>query len=145
MQWVLLGVVGLAVVGCEQTQTTQCGNDETTADARPPFMAADGAAGEGGSGGSGLRVDGQSCDVNAECENAYCVPGKNSFGAGVCFSLGVDGCMVVTEPSPFKALCASLSKRLYTCGSAYDPALLGMCADVGVGDIGEIYHCCAVP
>lgn len=93
-----------------------------------------------------LRADGSPCDLDAQCKNHKCIPSKNPFGMGICFSIATQGCIVVTEPSPHKKLCADETKRLFTCGDVYDVMLLGSdCEIVAVGDLSEYYHCCSVP
>lgn len=91
---------------------------------------------------STLLSDGAPCDVDTQCVNDYCVPSKNSFGSGVCFSAGTDGCVLVTTPSPFVTSCNVTANYLITCGDAYDTTALTDCAVVGVGAIGERYYCC---
>lgn len=142
---------GLAMVclgcGSSSESVVQCGSDEETdkvdVSGSPlgnPDGGADGTGGEGG--GASLRPDGASCDNNTECEHAYCVPSKNSFGAGVCFSNAMEGCVLVTDPAPLKQQCASPLKALYTCGLSWDTTTLGTCAMIGTGSMGEEYHCC---
>lgn len=140
--------------GCiESASQSHCGdsddNGENVEVAGNPFGVDGGTDGSGGSGGgnqSNLLGDGASCDVNEQCENDYCVPSKNSFGSGVCFSLAMEGCIVVTEPSPMHAQCSSALKQLYTCGENWTIETLGSdCSDVGTGEIGEHYHCCTKP
>jgi hypothetical protein len=88
--------------------------------------------------------DGAPCDVDAQCESDACIPSKNSFGMGYCFSASTEGCIVVTSPSPFKSSCPD-PKILYTCGDAFDVSTLGMCEIVGAGKLLEFYHCCPKP
>lgn len=85
--------------------------------------------------------DGAPCDVNTQCESDTCIPSKNSFGTGYCFSASTEGCIVVTSPSPFKSSCPE-PKILYTCGDKFDVSTLGMCEIVGAGKLLEFYHCC---
>jgi hypothetical protein len=134
------------VLGCETTQTIDsCSNEENTAES----AIVDGAAGAGGEGGGSaapLLGDGAPCSDGAECEHAVCLPSANSFGSGYCYSGAMNGCIVVTDPSPMKVFCASLVKRLYTCGDSTDVSQWGLaCAEIGTGDYGERYHCCNNP
>jgi hypothetical protein len=139
MKQVFLGLL-LIVLGCEQSQTVGgCGELDT--DTSKSSITNDGGVNDGA---AELLSDGASCNENDECESAICLPSTNSFGGGYCFSTAMQGCIVVTDPSPMKALCSSVSKRLYTCGD-YDVSLLGNCADIGVGDYGEHYQCCDKP
>lgn len=146
-RWLFL--VAVLTVGCGDTTTTQT-VEVCTEEAADPFvegeggMGGGGSGGAGGSGGSALLGDGASCDDDAQCNSAFCIPSANSFGSGVCFSTAMEGCVVVTDPSPFKAQCALQSKRLYACGN-YDVSLLGDCTDVGTGNVGEHYQCCTKP
>lgn len=128
--------------GCSTTTTSSCNGEAADAIASSDSGNASASSSSSSSSGSGLLQDGASCDLPSQCENNYCVPSHNSFGEGVCFSLQTEGCVVVTDPSPMKALCP-MSNTLYTCGSSFDVTTLGMCTVVGQGDIGEDYNCCS--
>lgn len=91
------------------------------------------------------QADGAPCNIDTDCKSQTCIPSKSEFGIGACFSLALDGCVKVTEPSPFVAQCSSLSLSLFTCGSRYPVELLGECTSLGFGSIGEEYHCCKKP
>ncbi len=149
---VLYAVAGF-VMGCEQTQVVlQCAEGAPTIDTTP--LLADGGtgnatpSGEGGAGGEGgglgLLADGASCDFPEQCENSYCLPSQNSFGIGYCFSLDAPWCIAVSEPNPFVAQCDGPLKTLFTCGD-YNAPIFSTCTVVGIGDIGEEYHCCNKP
>ena len=148
-RWIL--VFALLIVGCIDTTVdapSSC-NGESDQN-KSAFDVGNGgnggSAGFGGNGAAPLLADGSPCDFDSQCENTKCIPSKNSFGIGVCYSHAVDGCIVVTAPSPFKESCLSLSRRLYVCGDSYPIPLLGIsCVLVGTGDIGEDYHCCPYP
>ncbi len=147
---VMVAALVMLVMGCEHAQTIEnggCGDATVETDALD-------VKDDAGTGNVVLPpddqpaplADGAPCDENAQCENAVCMPSKNSFGLGYCFSSAMDGCIVVGSPSPMKDLCASLSRRLYTCGNDTDVSVWDLgCVDVGTGSFGEHYHCCNKP
>lgn len=145
--WFFLTAMFLAV-GCEQTQTTgSCTSGEPFDGGAPlPIIGGDGGTGgEGGQAPVEPLQGGAPCDVDAQCASSYCVASKNDWSFGYCYGDVMDGCIVVTEPSPFKAQCAASTKILYVCGTGFDVSQLGTCDDVATGMLSEHYQCCAKP
>ena len=143
-------VVGMvALLGCEQTQivgSCESANDATRLAASPDGGdGGEGFGGSGGSGGVGNLAGGAPCDNDTQCASLYCVASKNDWTFGYCYGPEMDGCLVVTDPSPHKSSCAALSKVLYVCGDGYDVAQLGTCTLTSSGTLNEAYHCCNKP
>jgi hypothetical protein len=93
-----------------------------------------------------LFADGSPCDFDAQCTSNTCIGSKNPKASGRCFSIEFNGCLVVTEPSPFKKLCNGSTQILFTCGDAFDAATeFANCEFVGAGKLLEYYHCCPMP
>lgn len=123
--------------GCDQSQVV-----ESCTDSNSEKVAESPIAGE-----PGQKIgDGGPCGLDDDCVNGACIASTNSFSYGYCYGKDMIGCIVVTEPSPFKAQCAALTKRLYVCGDGEDVTQWGAnCASVGDGSFGETYECCDAP
>jgi hypothetical protein len=146
MKWFFLAVA-LVAMGCDYS-TMVSGCDSVTIDqSQEAQQAADGGTDAPvtpeplpieGTGDVGSR-----CDSNNDCDSGVCLPSNTSqFNASYCFDRTADGCMVVTEPSAFAAMCTKPGGKVYVCGDSWDVSSLGLCDDLGPGTLGEEYRCC---